>query len=133
VLPLEFVTFGTPISAQGSSESKRLWKQRVRQAAYATVPIGMAPTVDSVVLRVAYFYVYAPAADLDNIVKPIQDALRGIAYVDDVQVIDLVASMRRKSNGERIVVTTILASGFAGGSDFVHVAVDHSSAIEVFR
>jgi len=93
----------------------------------------MAPTVDSVVLRVAYFYVYAPAADLDNIVKPIQDALRGIAYVDDVQVIDLVASMRRKSNGERIVVTTILASGFAGGSDFVHVAVDHSSAIEVFR
>lgn len=133
MLPLEFVVFGTPVSAQGSSESKRLWKQRVQAAAYAAVVNLPAPTFDPVVLRLAYFYVYAPAADLDNIVKPIQDSLKGITYMDDVQVIDLVASMRRKDENRGIVMTAVLTDGFAGASDFVHVVVDRSSSMEVFR
>ena len=73
--------------------------------------------------------------DLDNIIKPIQDALNGIAYADDRQVVDLVASMRRKGSMDLrlLTLTPILASGFSGGSDFVHVVVDQSSRLEVFQ
>ena len=84
-------------------------------------------------LRVAYFYVYAPAGDLDNIVKPLQDSLKGIAFADDIQVVDIVASMRRRGVSDRVPMTKDLAIGFQGGSDFVHIVVDQSSRIEVFR
>lgn len=134
MLPLEFVVFGTPIASQGSSDAKRFWKQRVSEAARATIPGGSPqPSFDSVVVRVAYFYVNAPAADLDNIVKPIQDALKGIGYFDDDQVIDLVASMRSKNGNDRISMSAVLAGGFRGNSDFVYVKVERSSTIEVFR
>ena len=95
---------------------------------------GLQPShIDSLVLRVAYFYVYAPAGDLDNIVKPLQDALKGIVYGDDIQIVDLIANMRRKAVSDRIPMTSALASGFEGQSDFVHVVVDQSSRIEVFQ
>jgi len=105
----------------------------VRQAGEAAAA-GLSPSaVDAFVLRIAYFHVDAAAADLDNIVKPIQDALQGIAYADDRQVIDLVASMRRKGSPGPLLLTPILADGFSGGSDFIHVVVDQSSRIEVFQ
>lgn len=132
MLPLEFVVMGTPISAQGSGEAKRLWIKRVRSAADDALS-GDQPSNDTLVLRIAYFYMDAPAADLDNIVKPIQDALKGIAFADDVQVVDLIASMRPKTGNDRINMSANLSRGFAGHSDFVHVVVDYSSRIEVFR
>jgi crossover junction endodeoxyribonuclease RusA len=101
----------------------------------ARTPLTACPpsAVDTFVLRVAYFFVDAPAGDLDNIVKPIQDALKGIAYADDKQVVDLVASMRRKGFSEDVPTTAVLSAGFGGGSDFIYVVVEQSSGIEVFR
>lgn len=84
-------------------------------------------------MRVAYFYVDAPAADLDNIVKPIQDAMKGIAYDDDIQVIDLIASMRPKDGSVLIPMSAVLAAGFAANSDFVYVNVQRSSHVEAFK
>lgn len=133
MLPLEFVVFGTPISHQASSDAKRLWRERVRAAAESRLNAAPSPASGPVLLRVAYFYVYAPAADMDNIVKPIQDALKGIAYADDIQVVDILASMRPKSGADRLRMSVTLATGFAGGSDFVHVVVDHSTEIEALR
>lgn len=130
---LEFVVLGTPVSVQGSADARRMWQQRVTRAARDAQGNGLPSTFDDMVLRVAYFYVYAPAADLDNIVKPLQDALKGVAFEDDIQVIDLVASMRRKGVTDRVPMTASLAAAFGTGSDFVHVTVDRSGAIEVFR
>jgi crossover junction endodeoxyribonuclease RusA len=132
VSTLEFVVMGTPMSAQASSEARRLWRERVRERA-AAVAGDEPPLLDAVVLRVAYFYVGAPAADLDNIVKPIQDALQGIAYDDDIAVIDLIASMRPKDGSDLIPMSPVLATGFAGNSDFVYIAVQRSSVVEVLR
>jgi crossover junction endodeoxyribonuclease RusA len=131
VLPLEFVVMGTPISAQGSSDAKRLWKDKVKAAGYVAAGSRPLPDIDAAVLRVAYFYVDAPAADLDNIVKPIQDALVGFAFTNDIQVVDLVASMRPKTGNDRIRMSPVLAEAFRGNSDFVHIVVDRSSRIEV--
>ncbi len=125
---------GTPVTSQGSSDNRRFWQQRVRQAGEAEAATkGLLPSADEMVLRVAYFYVSDPIGDLDNIVKPIQDALTGIAYEDDRQVVDLVASMRRKAVEDRVLMTEKLASGFLGGSDFIYVVVEQSSKIEVLR
>lgn len=123
--------FGTPVTSQGAA--KRFWQERVRQAGEEAAH-GLPPSaLDTFVLRVAYFFVDAPAGDLDNIVKPIQDALKGIAYADDKQVVDLVASMRRKGFSEDVPTTAVLSAGFGGGSDFIYVVVEQSSGIEVFR
>ena len=121
------------MSAQASTEAKRFWRERLRAEATTAAAAGNWSPLDAVVLRVAYFYVDAPAADLDNIVKPIQDALKGIAYDDDIQVIDLVASMRPKEGSDLIRMSAVLATGFAGNSDFVYITVQGSSAVEVLR
>lgn len=130
---LEFVVMGTPVSAQSTAPPKRHWQQRVAEAAKKAQTNGAPSESEALVLRIAYFYVDAPAADLDNIVKPLQDALKDIAFVDDIQVVDLVASMRRKGVSDGVPMTASLAHAFSQGSDFVHVTVDRSAVIEVFR
>jgi hypothetical protein len=130
---LEFVVMGTPVSMQGSTDAKRFWQHRVNRAAKEARTDWSPSPFDELVLRVAYFYVDAPAADLDNIVKPLQDALKAVAFQDDVQVVDLIASMRQKAVSDRVPMTALLANAFGGGSDFIYVAVDRAGAIEVFR
>jgi crossover junction endodeoxyribonuclease RusA len=131
---LEFIVHGTPISSQGASGAKRLWQKLVREAAMGASAKEFQSSTDEMTLRVAYFYVNEAAADLDNIVKPIQDALQGLVYDDDEQVVDLIASMRRKEVDDSLLLTPTLARGFQGGSDFIYVSVDRSTAtIEVFR
>lgn len=84
--PFELVVEGTPISLQGSSASKERWKAIVRSAgqerARATDEIGYLYPCP-----VALTIYYLPAApmigDVDNIVKPIIDALIDVAYRDD--------------------------------------------------
>jgi hypothetical protein len=128
---LEFIVIGTPVTSRG--EARRRWQQRVRHEAEAAAT-GHVAAAKGVVLRLAYFYVdVEPIGDLDNIVKPLQDALKGIAYADDKQVVDLVASMRPKEFDESIPMSAALARGFDGGSDFIHVVVDQSSRIEAFQ
>lgn len=83
--------------------------------------------------RLAYFFVYEQSADLDNIVKPAQDALQNIVYANDRQIIDVIASARPKKSDYRIDVTPVLARGLFGESDFVHIIVDQPSGFEVYR
>jgi Holliday junction resolvase RusA-like endonuclease len=130
---LEFVVNGTPVSVQSSSETKRFWQQRVAVAARQAAGEWVRSRADSIVLKVAYFYVYQPVADLDNIVKPLQDALKKIAYEDDIQVVDLIASMRPNTEGRRLKLTGLLPAVLSGDSDFVYVRVGRASRIEVFR
>lgn len=96
-------------------------------------PESELPTSDPVVFRLAYFYVYAQAADLDNIVKTAQDALEKIVYLNDRQVVDLVASARPKQGEYRVNVTPVLARGLAGHSDFVHIVIHAPATFEVYR
>lgn len=124
---------GTPASVQGSADRKRFWQQRVRRSAEEARRDRSPTAFSEYVLRVAYFYVYAPAADLDNIIKPLQDALKGIAFEDDVQVVDLIASMRQKGVSDRVPMTAALAKAFGAGSDFIYVTIERATAIEVFR
>jgi hypothetical protein len=133
VLPFEIVVAGTPIAHQGSSAARRQWQKDIRTAARKVWPEDELPVTGPVVFRLAYFYGERQVADLDNIVKTIQDALEQIVYRDDRQIVDLVASARPKAYYYRIRVSPVLAVGLMGNSAFVHIVVDDSWTFEAYR
>ena len=60
--------------------------------------------------------------DVDNFLKPIQDALTGIAYRDDMQVVDGRAHKRSLDGVYRIRgVSLVLLEAFSRSEPFVHV------------
>jgi Holliday junction resolvase RusA-like endonuclease len=76
-----------------------------------------------VMLQITYFY-DSVKIDVDNIVKPIQDAIIGLAYVDDDQVTDVLVRKRNLSGNFTVEnMTSTLAEGFARGNEFLHIVV----------
>lgn len=74
-------------------------------------------------LRITYFYDSA-APDVDNIVKPIQDALKGIVYADDDQVTEATSRKSKLDGAFRIRgVSKELAIHLAQGKDFIQIQV----------
>ncbi|MEJ7706169.1 MAG: RusA family crossover junction endodeoxyribonuclease [Nocardioidaceae bacterium] len=121
-LPWEFVALGVPISVQASGTSKARWKAEVAAAAQAAW--GTDPPLDvEVLLQLTYFHESAPL-DVDNMIKPIQDALNGIVYVDDKQVARVVSGRSDLNGGFHVRgLSEALASGFVSDGPFVHIKV----------
>jgi crossover junction endodeoxyribonuclease RusA len=68
------------------------------------------------------YYFESTAPDVDNMVKPIQDALAGIAYENDRQVADSTARKRVIYGAYRLwKAPRILAQAITAGPEFVHV------------
>lgn len=85
-LPWDFVVIGVPRSVQ--TKDKQLldrWRSQVRAAAAAHWPLGEPPLTCKLQIHVTYFHERAPL-DVDNMLKPIQDALNGLVYDDDSQL-----------------------------------------------
>ena len=81
--PLEFVVAGTPVSLQTKRrESLDEWKVRVVEASRTVLPEGYFATDDPLAITLYYFPDYETQGDIDNIVKPILDALGRHIYVD---------------------------------------------------
>jgi len=122
-LPWDCIALGVPKSVQASGSSKSRWKAEVALAAQAAW--GTDPPLDvEVLLRLTYFHESAPL-DVDNMIKPIQDALIDIVYADDKQVARVVSS-RADLNGPFRVrgLSEALASGFLSDGPFVHIKVE---------
>jgi crossover junction endodeoxyribonuclease RusA len=85
--PVEFIVRGTPVSLQVKrSESRTAWKARIRQASARVLPEGHFSSDRSISVTLFYFPVAEMPGDVDNIVKPILDALSKHIYADDRQV-----------------------------------------------
>jgi Holliday junction resolvase RusA-like endonuclease len=85
--PLEFIVRGTPVSLQAKRpESRAAWKERVKEASYAALPEGHFAADGPLCVTLFYFPVGEMQGDIDNIVKPILDALCNHVYSDDRQV-----------------------------------------------
>ncbi|MBN4006108.1 RusA family crossover junction endodeoxyribonuclease [Nostoc sp. LPT] len=123
----EFIVDGPPISQQTRKRGKdnRLedWKKTVRQEAEKYWSSEQKTATGWVMLQITYFY-DSDQMDVDNIVKPIQDAIKKLAYVDDRQVSDLLVRKRNLLGNFRIEdMTPTLAEGFARGNEFLHIVV----------
>jgi crossover junction endodeoxyribonuclease RusA len=121
---LDVCIHGQPISAQTlRRRSLEDWKRAVRSGCAAAWPGGQLPLDGWVRLRVTY-YCETIVGDVDNLVKPIQDALQGVAYRNDRQVSD-VTGRRRKIDGLFRIryMSPALAMAFSDGRPFVHIEV----------
>lgn len=124
MLPFEFIIEGPPVSLQTRRRARlRQWKTDVANAARLRIPANTNPITDEVELRITYYY-EGSSPDVDNIIKPIQDALVGLVYVDDEQVVD-TGSRKRDINGAYKLrnASSVIVEGFVNGNEFLHVKV----------
>lgn len=85
--PVEFWVSGTPVSAQAKrSSSRTAWQERVRSASRAALPDGHWCSDARMAVTLFDFPGAPMGGDLDNIVKPVLDALSRHLYFDDRQV-----------------------------------------------
>lgn len=131
MIPFDFIVEGPPVSQQTRNKARlRAWKQTVSQAATQYWNAGDPPSADQLSIIVTNFYETA-APDVDNIVKPIQDALIGIVYVDDNQITDCNTRKRKIDGAFKVKgLSRALADGFVSYKDFIHVKVVLSGNFE---
>ncbi len=124
MIPFEFSIDGPPVSLQTRRRaSLEAWKGKVRREAEAAWVSGDPPSQEEVCVRITYFY-ENEAPDVDNIIKPIQDALIGLVYEDDAQVSD-TSSRKSKIDGAFRIrgVSPELAVKLAVGREFLRIRV----------
>lgn len=122
----EFVIEGPPVSLKAkktNSSRYRRWIKTVKAAAQALWPTGKQPILRLVTVSITNYYTLAPP-DVDNIIKPIMDALNGITYIDDGQVNRVCSEKVDLSNSPRIEdPSALLADALEKYSEIVHVVV----------
>jgi crossover junction endodeoxyribonuclease RusA len=124
MIPFDFVIEGPPVSQQTRNRKRlRAWKVAVKNAAAAYWPAGDLPSTAELSIVVTNFYEVA-APDVDNIVKPIQDALIGLVYDDDNQITDCYTRKRKIDGAFKVKgLSRALADGFVMNRDFIHIKV----------
>ena len=130
-LPFEFTIASPPVSQQTRRQDRlRQWTRDVASAAQRFWD-GSAPTAGSIMVSVIYFSHGRPF-DLDNIPKPILDALKGLVYGDDNQVTDLIC--RKRNLNDEMEILTDLASldrSLSSQIEFLHIVVENAPQQEV--
>jgi hypothetical protein len=90
------------------------------------------PVTHPVRLEITHFYEDVEL-DVDNVAKPIIDALKGLIFLDDRQVTDLLC--RKRDLGRSLRVTnpsSVLAEGLSRDNDFLLVTVMEAPDQEAF-
>jgi crossover junction endodeoxyribonuclease RusA len=116
---------GTPVSQRAENRfSLSTWKHTVADHAAQALPTHQDLSTSAAGLTVVYYYDLLPRLDLDNMIKPIMDALSGIVYADDKQVKAIDARFVDLNGAFRVRgLSPVLAAAFSVGSPFVHLVV----------
>ena len=120
----EFLIKSRPVSQQ-TRWRKRLheWKEFVRQEAMRHWLPAQAPADGPLCITLVYLYSEV-ALDVDNSIKPIQDALVGLVFSDDSMVTDVIGRKRQLGGVFDLSgVSPVLIEGFESGGEFVYVHV----------
>jgi hypothetical protein len=91
MFPVEFVVFGTPVSWRSDNKRrKRKWKQTIVAALEQSTKLALKAPTDEVRVHIRYYYSEGSTVpDLDNLSKPVLDAMSRRVYDDDRQICDL--------------------------------------------
>lgn len=96
----------------------------MRRVARGYWPSGELPETGPVILSITHFY-DTVSLDVDNIPKPIADGLKGLIFVDDTQVTDLLTRKRNLNRELRIEnLSSVLAEGLSRGNEFLYIVVN---------
>lgn len=125
MLPVEFTFEGPPLSLQSKKKTrKRAYKSRVELAARNALPAGFVPLTDDLTIVITYYYA-GTTPDIDNIIKPIQDSLIGVVYVDDNQISDTRSRKKEIDSSYRVRNASLpILQAFSKGTEFIHVKID---------
>jgi hypothetical protein len=122
---VEFTVAGEPVSLQTRNKAaKTAWMTLVTQASIAGHPRGSAPYPGAVRVAIYYFSAAPMVGDIDNIVKPILDALCNRVYVDDHQVATVL--VRKIEPGQATATTNpspTLVSALTGMKPLVYIHI----------
>ena len=89
------------------------------------------PFIGEVMVTITYFY-YGAALDVDNIPKPILDALVGLTYSDDSQVSDILCRKRDRNRDLTFQnPSPILLASLQRPEQFLHIVVANAPSLEV--
>jgi len=127
MLPFEFVIAGPPVSQQTRRRARRrAWVEQLRAVIAAQWPAGDPPVTIAVHVEITHGFP-AVSGDLDNLAKPVLDALKGLAYVDDRQVTDLTIRKRDLASDLRVETRwPALIAAFNQGGEFIHVVLQEA-------
>ncbi len=131
-LPFEFTVPGPPVSPQSRNKARlKTWCASVRSAAQV-IWKGRAPLNTPLKMTVTYYHEGdAVRIDIDNMIKPMQDALIGVVYDDDRQITEI--AVRKTSIDLAFVVrgySLRLLRALAKGDEFLHVVIDTATGHE---
>lgn len=120
--PFEFLIRSRPVSQQARRSSrKEAWKDFVRREAERSWGPVHVPADGPVCVTLIYLYDEV-ALDVDNILKPIQDALVGLVSPDDSLVTDVIIRRRElRGTFDLTRASSVLVDGFEYGNEFVYV------------
>ncbi len=122
--PFEFLIKGRPVSQQTRRQQLlREWKALVRQEAISYWTSTHLPADGPVCITLVYLFDEVEL-DIDNIIKPIQDALVGLVFLDDSIVTDIIIRKRQlRVNFNRTGASPVLIEGIEYGDEFVYVHI----------
>ncbi len=126
----EFIIARRPVSSQTKSRPNlQAWKQYVRNEAAKTWS-GMVFSGIDVQLTLVYLFDTDPV-DVDNIVKPIQDALVGLIYDDDLNITDVEAHRRSLVGGFDVArLPVLLLQEILANRECVYVRISVARRLE---
>lgn len=118
---VRFVVLGIPRSP--TSKSRSTWQAHVRGS--AVKEWGAQPLVTDHVSVVLVHFFKDGALDVDNMIKPILDALSGIVFEDDRQVAQVLARKTELVTGRQVLnASPDVVAAIERGADFVYVSVE---------
>lgn len=124
-----FIIEGPPVSLnakEGKPHARkryRDWMSKVNTAASAVWPEGQTATSsETVEVRITNYFTLAPP-EIDNIIKPILDALNNLVYEDDKQVFRVVSERVDLQAASISNPDPLLAQALATYDEIVHVIV----------
>ena len=133
-------------AAKKNAKRYHAWIQKVRTAAQSQWPVDTAPILTDVTVTRTNIFTADPP-DIDNIIKPLLDALCKVVYDDDRQVVrvtsqkfDMESALQHKEHGRQairlsssnldregeiqmILITSLLAAGLERYAEVVHIVV----------
>lgn len=125
--PLELLLPATPVSQEGSPRRKRLWQDEIAEYIRGREPEGCYSHQGPVAVEILYFPPGRMQGDIDNIVKPILDAMCNRVYADDAQVVSVFV---KKFEPGRVVdidnPIDTLTEAISGDPPVVYIKVSHS-------
>lgn len=118
----QFAVEGVPRGPR--AESRDVWQDKVREAATGSLPAGWQLLTEPLSVAIVYFHTAdATGIDVDNMSKPILDALQGIIYEDDRQVEQLTARTTQLHDGLRVKDAAVIATHLERERDFVYIVI----------